>query len=262
MGRPPRISKDQILEAARGAFAERGFDATTLADIAGSLGVTPAALLRHFPSKQELFASAATQIPIPPPLIELAFTHPTEDPRVVLRRFAEQMVPFIQSVIGSAIAMQMHMRSRQATLVLPFDPTADETPPKRGLRVVAEYFQAAMDAGTIRDGDPRSLALLFVGHLQSYVLLHTVLNVKPVYPLDRFLDALIDLWVGGAIVTGVPHAETNRRGPRSSRRRRGSAAVRAKGKGTKASRPGRHAGGEDGERRLAGRRPRGPRSRR
>lgn len=262
MGRPARISRDQILDAARRAFAERGFEATTLADIAGTLGVTPAALLRHFPSKQELFASAATQIPIPPALIELALTHPSEDPRVVLRRFAEQMIPFIQSVIGSAIAMQMHIRSRQATLVLPFDPTAEETPPKRGLRVVAEYFQSAMDAGTIREGDPRALALLFVGHLQSYVLLHTVLNVQPVYPLDRFLDALLDLWCNGAIVVGVAHAETNRRGPRSSRRRGGSAAVRAQGKGGEAARPVRHARGQDGQRGVARRRPRGPRSRR
>ena len=58
MGRPPTITRDQILEASRRRFAETGFGATTLADIAGELHVTPAAVLRHFASKDALFDAA------------------------------------------------------------------------------------------------------------------------------------------------------------------------------------------------------------
>ena len=58
MGRPPRISRDQILAAARRNFSTRGFAATTLAEIAAEIDVTPAAILRHFDSKQELFHAA------------------------------------------------------------------------------------------------------------------------------------------------------------------------------------------------------------
>ena len=58
MGRPPRIRRDQILDTARRVFAAKGFAAATLADIAGELGVTAAALLRHVRSKDALFAEA------------------------------------------------------------------------------------------------------------------------------------------------------------------------------------------------------------
>lgn len=58
MGRLPRLQRDQILAVARSVFTERGFDASTLAEIAGPLEVTPAAILRHFDSKQDLFSAA------------------------------------------------------------------------------------------------------------------------------------------------------------------------------------------------------------
>ncbi|HYR28901.1 MAG TPA: helix-turn-helix domain-containing protein, partial [Thermoanaerobaculia bacterium] len=104
MGRPPRISREQILVAARAAFAERGFDAVPLAHIAKTLGVTPAAILRYFPSKQELFTAAMSSrdLPVPAALLGLAAVDPATDPRIVLRAFAKGVVPFIQAVSGSA----------------------------------------------------------------------------------------------------------------------------------------------------------------
>lgn len=51
-GTHPRA--DQILEAARGAFAERGYDATSITEIAGRVGVVDATIYRHFDSKRAL----------------------------------------------------------------------------------------------------------------------------------------------------------------------------------------------------------------
>lgn len=270
MGRPPRISRDQILDAARRAFVARGFAGTTLADVAKDVGVTPAALLRHFESKQELFAAATSgrEIAVPPGIEELAAVDASADPRVVLRRLAEQVVPFVQNVIGTAIAVQMHLRARQTTVVVPFDTGSAETPPRRGLRILSDYFRRAMDAGTIRRGNPRAMALLFMGQLQSYVFIHQVLNVTPVYPLHDYLDALIDLWTSGAVESGGTRARKtkpvreDRGGDRHPRRRNRDAAVHPPGETAKAARPGRNAGGADGQRRVARRRPRDPRSRR
>jgi AcrR family transcriptional regulator len=58
MGRPPTITREQLFDTARRVFSEKGFEATTLADIARELGVTPAAVLRPLRSKQALFATA------------------------------------------------------------------------------------------------------------------------------------------------------------------------------------------------------------
>jgi AcrR family transcriptional regulator len=47
-------SSQRMMEAAVEAFAERGYHATTTRDIATRVGLSPAALYVHFPSKQAL----------------------------------------------------------------------------------------------------------------------------------------------------------------------------------------------------------------
>jgi len=264
MGRPPRISRDQILDTARTAFTNRGFAATTLADIAAELAVTPAAILRHFASKQELFnaSMSARNIAIPSFVEELARVDGSADPRAVLRRFAEQFIPFISMILRSAIAVQMHLAARQTTLVVPFDPQAEEAPPRRVLALLSGYFRRAMDAQTIRRRDPRALAILFLGQLQSYVFLHQILAVTPGYPLDDYLDAMIDLWTGGALAVKKKRSSPGRDRASRARRGRGGVAVRPQAKRAEAARPRRNARGPDGQRRLARRRARDSRPRR
>src|SRR5437764_14452558 len=100
MGRPPTISREQILQAARAAFTQKGFATATLADIAGDLRVTPAAVLRHFESKQALFDAAMRgSIELPQCIADLETVDAATDPRVVLRRVAEEWVPFASRTI-------------------------------------------------------------------------------------------------------------------------------------------------------------------
>src|ERR1043166_7507292 len=201
MGRPPTVTRDDVLETARRVFATKGFEAATLADIAAELKVTPAAVLRHVPSKQALFAAAmrARHVEMPAAIIHLQATGGAEDPRAVLRRLAEEFVPFVSKTLAEHLAIYQHRKS-QTSIVLPFDVRGEDSPPRRGLAIVADWFRRAAEAGVIRVKDPRAAALLFMGSLQSYVLLHQVFNVaaKP-YPLGDYIDALIDLWTEGAI---------------------------------------------------------------
>ena len=213
MGRPPRINRRQILDVARAQFAAVGFEAATLGAIADALHVTPAAILRHFASKQLLFAAAMAPTVVEPPacVLRLEEEDGTADPRVVLLRLAREFVPFVESVLGASLAVTMHLRARQTTLLLPFDPADPESPAQRGLRIVTGYFRRSMKAGTIEIAEPRAAALLFIGSLQSYVLIHHVLNVQPLYPLDDYLEALIGLWTAGAI--RKPHRRTTANRP-------------------------------------------------
>src|SRR5438067_8242578 len=184
MGRPPTISREQLLETARRVFATKGFEAATLADIAAELHVTPAAVLRHVPTKQKLFAAAMRprHIELPSCIVRLQATGGAEDPRVVLRRLAEEFVPFVSSTIAENLAIYMHRRS-QTSIVLPFDVRDDDSPPRRGLRIVPDYFRRAAEAGVLHVKEPRAATLLFIGWLQSYVLLHHLVTIarKP-YP--------------------------------------------------------------------------------
>jgi AcrR family transcriptional regulator len=268
MGRPPTISRQQLLDTARRVFAQKGFEAATLADIARELNVTPAALLRHYPTKQALFAQAmgATRFDVPEVVKELARVEASSDPRIVLRQLAERFIPFIQKTIAENLAIYMHSRTR-AHLVLPFDPRADDTPPKRGLRIVTDYFRRAAEAGVIRIRDPRAAALLFMGSLNSYVFFHQVLNVAPKpYPLSVYVDALIDLWAEGAM--GGHHGKHQKssaasdRAAGSHRRRTGHAPVHARQARTETADRLGNPGGANRQGRLTRRRPRHTRPRR
>src|SRR3954469_10236397 len=131
MGRRPKVSREQVLDVSRTLFAERGYDATTLAAIAGRLGVSPAALLRHARDKEELFhvamASGVQQIRLP--LEFLAGLDGSEDPRRVLRRVGEAFVPFIEERLAEQVARWM--RSKTKRLALPFSPGGETANPPR-----------------------------------------------------------------------------------------------------------------------------------
>ena len=93
MARPARVSRDQVLAAARAEFGARGYAGATLAGIAARVGLSPAALLRHARDKDALFHAAMAEPAggsrgeSPPlPLEFLRDTPGDADPEVVLRR--------------------------------------------------------------------------------------------------------------------------------------------------------------------------------
>lgn len=63
---PAPVSRDErrrrteaaILEAARGLFADTGFERTTIRAVASAAGVDPALVMQHFGSKENLFTEA------------------------------------------------------------------------------------------------------------------------------------------------------------------------------------------------------------
>jgi AcrR family transcriptional regulator len=262
MGRPATIQRPQLLATARSVFARKGFEAATLADIARELNVTPAALLRHVKSKQQLFFEAMEtgNIELPPSIHHLDSLTGDEDPRVVLRQFAHELIPFLAGVISAVIAVHMHERATE--ILLPFDREAGNAPPRRALRIIETYFARARDAGRIRITDHRAAARLFLGSLHAYVLYQHVIKL-PSYPLEPYLDALIDLWSNGGFSATQTKGAPRRRARASAAGRIGGnvslPAKRAKAARAPVQRNDRSA---DSQRRLTGGRPRRPRPRR
>jgi AcrR family transcriptional regulator len=85
-------SSRRMIEAAIDAFADRGYHATTTRDIATRVGLSPAALYVHFPSKQALLAQisvAGHEAAVD--LVEQSMTR-SDDPlgrlRAVMRAFS------------------------------------------------------------------------------------------------------------------------------------------------------------------------------
>ena len=205
MGRPARVTRDQVLAAAREAFAARGYEGTTLAYIASQVGVSPAALLRHAPTKHALFAMAMSSDSGSPlmPIRFLESVPGTEDPHEVLRRVANVFVPFIEARLGEHVARwQLANVGTTRAIPLLFDPDQKPTPPERVLGQLEGYLKRASRAGRIRVRDPRAAALSFLGALQAYIFFHKMLHLEPPLPLKRYVDTLIAIWAEGAIQSG------------------------------------------------------------
>ena len=71
-------TRRDLLDAARKLFAERGFHATSAADIAAAAGVTERTLFRYFPTKLALVLDEATALL--PEMFRLIRERPAEEP--------------------------------------------------------------------------------------------------------------------------------------------------------------------------------------
>ena len=58
----PGLRREQILDAANGLFAERGYDAVSIEDIAGSAGVTRGLVHHYFGGRKEVFIALLERI--------------------------------------------------------------------------------------------------------------------------------------------------------------------------------------------------------
>lgn len=208
MGRQAKVTRQQVLRAAREAFVDGGYGGTTLADIGARLGVSPAALFRHEPTKKALFAASmgagSTEPPWPMPFQFLQDVPGDADPRVVLRRAAKTLLPFLQTRLRESIARWLYHKkiAGVGTLPLPFDPAMRPTPPQRNLSYLEAYLRRASRAGRIHVHDCRAAAVAFLATIHSYLFLQEVIGAfeKPL-PFDRYLSTVLEIWEHGALGT-------------------------------------------------------------
>jgi AcrR family transcriptional regulator len=213
------------MEAARQTFVRKGYDSTTLADIAGDLGVTAAALLRHVHSKQDLFVesmSPGEPFQLPPAILQLDELSSDLDPRVVLRSLAEGFVPFLRGKMQETLVLIMHAQHTDLAGALPFHVGTD-SPPAHAVAAVERYFKRLKKGGLLRIDDPRAAALLFLGSIHAYVFFHYVLKIaRQPYSLERYIDEMLVLWSTGGIADPAPAAR-RRGGISGSKKSAGSA---------------------------------------
>lgn len=219
MGRPPTISRPQLLATARGVFSRKGFAATTLADIAAELGVTPAAILRYTKSKESLFAEAMTQhLHEMPSFLTLLDEEGAElRPRATLAKFAHEFVDFLQHRIGDVMVVAMHLNASLPDIVRASIGDKPKTAPVLAVRALQSYFRRCAKAGTMRDLPSRPAALAFLGAFQIYVVFHQVLHLSSAPPpLKPYIDSVLDIWAGGALLAPrtTTHGGTRGKTPR------------------------------------------------
>jgi AcrR family transcriptional regulator len=187
----------EIIAAALAVFAERGFAAARLEDIAARAGVSKAALYLYFPTKQDLFRAVVTEA-VAPNLAPIQAAEESYDgPLEALVRFllptlartaaAPDISAVIKVVIGESRNFPELARVWHDALVA------------QALGAVAGLIAKAQERGEVKVGDPRVFALSLVSPILLGVIWRETFVPIGAAPFD--LEAL-----------AVQHAETALRG--------------------------------------------------
>jgi AcrR family transcriptional regulator len=113
-------TRRRLLASAHRLFAERGFQATSAADIAADAGVTERTLFRYFSSKAALVLDEA--FALIPEMFEAVRNRPAEEPpyvavcRGLMEFFKDRDVLFVQ-VLGAPGVIELPVSDRQRTLI-------------------------------------------------------------------------------------------------------------------------------------------------
>jgi AcrR family transcriptional regulator len=158
----------EIVQAALAVFAEKGFAAARLEEIAAHAGVSKGALYLYFPTKQDLFR-AVVERAIAPNLATLRAMiarHPGPFPALArdLAWRAAQLAA--HSRIGGVVKMVIGEARNFPELARVWH----DNLAAQGLEALTEAVRAAQARGEIRPGDPRAYALQLIAPLLAGVI--------------------------------------------------------------------------------------------
>ncbi len=165
--------RTQIREAAVKVFAQQGLDATTLADIAGVIGITHPTILNYFASKDELFTATVLE-----PLEQFG--------KVLLPGDAETLQALLERHVTLFMAQSDYLRLAQSVL-----PQAGRFPGLAAeLRAFTERLRDIMVPMMIEAGcRPEEAARRFWGYFAQLIGMGMVLDNTPQVREDMVIVA-------------------------------------------------------------------------
>jgi AcrR family transcriptional regulator len=141
----------EILAAALEVFAERGFAATRLEDIAAKAGVTRGTLYLYFPNKEELFKAMVRQSILPILASAEGLLAASDEPTPELLR--KLVMTFPERVIGTPVSAIPKLVIAEARNFPDLARFYLEEVIKRGRRLVRALVQRGIDRGEFRQVD-------------------------------------------------------------------------------------------------------------
>lgn len=166
------VTKEKILETALTLFAREGFAGTSMADIAGELGITKGALYRHYAGKRDIFESILRRmeerdaenaerhdVPVEPIEQGASAYGDTEIDSVIA--YSEAMFRYwTEDPFASAFRRMLTLEQyRDCEMARLYSQYITGGP----LKYMADLFREMTAQGCWREDDPMQLALEFYG---------------------------------------------------------------------------------------------------
>ena len=164
-------TKARILESALELFAEKGYSGTSMRDIAKRLGITKAALYKHYASKQEIFEAVmqdtteryerfADQI-------DIHMHNAPQDFPVFTEISADALVEKVRQIFSYSLHDEANRLFRRMMTIEQFrSPELSRLYTQRSVERIVDYhatiFRSLIASGVIRDEDPDALAMMYV----------------------------------------------------------------------------------------------------
>jgi AcrR family transcriptional regulator len=196
-------TKERILEAATALFSRRGFNAVSIRDITGAVGIKESTLYYHFKNKDEIISSILTEYReayrnMLPPESELGRIISSTSPHDFLKRgldnYRQQVLEHPRMSQISRILQMEQFGQELARDILLHDVIGGS------MRFLEKVFELMMEQGLIRKQSPSQLAHeyqypVFAMYVE-YQLLHfdgkdtSVLEGRLVTHLERFMERI------------------------------------------------------------------------
>lgn len=182
-------TKQRVLEQSLRLFSARGYDAVSIREIAGAVGIRESSLYNHFKSKQELFEAVVEDCAQKADAHFEKLSLPVDaggDLSMYRNIDVTLLTGLVISVFSYFFEDPLTNMFRKLLTLSQFENEEIRRLYRKfyyeqPLAFQSSVFQMLMDAGEFRQGNPRAVALAFYSPV--FLLLHTCDNMEEAKPI-------------------------------------------------------------------------------
>lgn len=191
----PEERKGQIVEVAAKLFAEKGFDGTSIDDIANACGIAPGLIYHYFDSKTDILRAIIESKSFLPRMAEILKAPPKATVEETLTELAKAIWEMLEERKEMVLMMHGEMQRNQEVVKVVGEAI------KTGIRLLSEYLNSQKSMGRLReDLDNEIFVRTFWGALQESFFAHHKMFpfVRRISP-KRLVKGVVRLLLYGAI---------------------------------------------------------------
>ncbi len=164
-------TKERIRETALELFSEKGYPGTSMSDIAGRMGLTKAALYKHYAGKQEIFdaivEATAARYQRYTDQIDIHVQDAGQDFPVFTEISADALAEKVRQIFLYSLHDEAISRFRRMMTIEQFrSQELSGLYTRRYVERMVDYhaaiFRSLISAGELREEDPETLAMMYV----------------------------------------------------------------------------------------------------